>query len=100
MKPTAMSKPEPSVPDNTLETLARNFCREAKSYGFTQIDYLRYVNHLLEHSSEESEADAEEPFAIDLSAGAVTLPAKGERVTIRAFLGFNLLAQGSWEAKV
>ena len=85
MKPVAMSKSEPSVPDNTLETLARNFCREAKSYGFSQIDYLRYVNHLLEYSSEEGDKDEEEPSAIDLSAGPVTLPAKGERVTLRAF---------------
>jgi RimJ/RimL family protein N-acetyltransferase len=85
MEPVTMSKPEPSVPDKTLETLARNFCREARSYGFTRIDYLRYVNHLLEYSSEEGKADEEEPSAIDLSAGPVTLPAKGEHLTIRAF---------------
>ena len=83
MKPS--SKTEPSVPDNTLETLARNFCREAKSYGFTQIDYLRYVNHLLAHSAEDGEADEDETTTIDLSAGPVTLPATGERVTLRAF---------------
>ena len=81
----SMSKTEPSVPDNTLETLARNFCREAKGYGFSQIDYLRYVNHLLAHSSEDGEPDDEEASPIDLSAGSVTLPAKGERVTLRAF---------------
>ena len=84
-----MNKSEPSVPGKTLETLARNFCREAKSYGFGKIDYLRYVNHLLEFSSREQLDET----SVHVSSAAlaptinepISLPASGSTVTVRAF---------------
>ena len=80
-----MNKPAPSVPDNTLETLARNFCREARSYGFNQVDYLRYVNYLLEHSSREVGSENEEKPGYLQAVEPIDLPAVGTRVTLRAF---------------
>lgn len=46
-----LKKGNPSVPDKTLDTLARIFCRQAGEYGFNQVDFLRYVNYLLDYSS-------------------------------------------------
>lgn len=87
-----MRKPKPTVPDKTLETLARNFCREAEKYGFTQIDYLRYVNHLLEYAAEEKVAGAETPTAMGTGGdgpksaeSVMALPVSGERVRLRSF---------------
>ena len=79
-------KTEPSVPDKTLETLARNFCREAKGYGFSQVDYLRYVNHLLEHSSDgDGQEEMGSPAYLQAPLEAAELPVRGERVTLRAY---------------
>jgi RimJ/RimL family protein N-acetyltransferase len=36
------------IPDNTIEAFARNFHREAKSYGFSDTDCLRFVNSILD----------------------------------------------------
>ncbi len=85
-----MNRPEPAVPDKTLETLARNFCREAEKYGFSQIDYLRYVNFLLEYSSSEGAEDSKSssggaPTWEEMAVSQVDLPIKGARVTVRSF---------------
>jgi RimJ/RimL family protein N-acetyltransferase len=84
------------IPQNTLEILARNFFREASSYGFRQIDYLRFVNVLLGVSI-EAEAQANrleaggfwecgtEADATDQDSQGRTLPISSERITIRAF---------------
>lgn len=91
-----MHKPDPAVPDKTLETLARNFGREAAKYGFRQIDYLRYINFLLEYANDETEGltsareggEVETIAAPDWSQGlnvAAELPVAGERVRVRSF---------------
>ena len=36
------------IPKTTLETLARNFFKEASAYGFKQVDYVRFVNYILD----------------------------------------------------
>jgi hypothetical protein len=38
------------LPTDTLELLARTFFKDAGSYGFTQLDYVRFVNALLDLS--------------------------------------------------
>lgn len=42
-----MNNNEP-IPDETMETLARSFYKEASDYGFKQADYLRFVNTFLD----------------------------------------------------
>lgn len=43
-----MSETEPNIPDATIETFARSFFKESSGYGFKQVDYLRFVNSLLD----------------------------------------------------
>ena len=38
------------IPEVTIETLSRSFYKEASRYGFGQIDYVRFVNCLLDLS--------------------------------------------------
>src|SRR5690242_14933099 len=42
------------IPDLAIETLARGFCREASGYGFSQIEFVKFVTAVLE----EAMADA------------------------------------------
>jgi len=43
-----MSESPGQIPAAMLEALSRNFCREAIGYGFKQVDFIRYVNLLLD----------------------------------------------------
>jgi len=80
------------IPDVTLETLCRTFFKEANRYGFQQLDYVRYVNLLLDLAmgSERASAPAREVDR-ESAPGTVTmletlnLPVSGENVRIRAF---------------
>ncbi len=37
-----------TIPENTIETLAKSFYKESSGYGFKQVDYLKFVNNLLD----------------------------------------------------
>jgi RimJ/RimL family protein N-acetyltransferase len=91
---TVMSDTNGAIPDLTLETLSRNFFREAVSYGFTQIDYVRFVNRLLDLSMQggtDAAGSVEPPAGAAATAAtlppgsAATLPLVGSRVTVRSF---------------
>lgn len=43
-----------SLPERTLEVLVRSFFRDTSDYGFSQLDYVRFVNMLLDLSMESS----------------------------------------------
>ncbi len=43
-----MSDPDGKIPELTLETICRTFYKQSSQYGFTHIDYVRYVNLLLD----------------------------------------------------
>jgi RimJ/RimL family protein N-acetyltransferase len=80
------------LPQDTLETLARSFFKEAMSYGFAQVDYIRFVNLLLDlairngRQQRSSEALADAVSKAPMSGGGdVTLPCCGQRVCVRAF---------------
>ena len=81
-----------SIPDTTIETLARNFFKEASTYGFKQEDYLRYINILLDfsmnHRNGEKNGNGEVRDAAKKESANFqpkSLPLKSERVLIRAF---------------
>lgn len=84
-----------SVPDATIETLARSFYKQALKYGFRREDYLRFVNVLLEyamHSSKEdkialaSRREAKQKIRDYFdNTESVALPISGEKVCIRDF---------------
>lgn len=83
-----MAEQSANLPEMTIETLARGFFREAASYGFQQVDYLRFVNRLLDMSMDgagptvAAAAVDEEPATPVVPEG---LPLGDDRVSIRAF---------------
>jgi RimJ/RimL family protein N-acetyltransferase len=83
-----------SIPDVTIETLSRSFYRESLGYGFTQVDYVKFVNHLLDlsmHAENGNAGSALEAVAdappgsetADLHTGTGTLPLRGPKVIVR-----------------
>lgn len=90
-----MEKSKANIPETTLETLARNFFKETSAYGFKQVDYVRFVNYILDramgHKDKVSVKDKEtddtgkketDKFKV---FQPLSLPLVGERVKIRAF---------------
>jgi RimJ/RimL family protein N-acetyltransferase len=85
----ALSKRE--ISDLTIETLARGFCHEAESYGFTQLEFVKFVNEVLNrsmHSEPPTPGSAERGpsrSVAGLEGPARRLPLRAARVAIRAF---------------
>jgi RimJ/RimL family protein N-acetyltransferase len=77
------------IPALTIETLARTFYRDSARYGFQQLDYVRFVNLVLDialKNSVETKAVRKEMRAPGPNGGNDTdLPMTGEKVGIRAF---------------
>jgi RimJ/RimL family protein N-acetyltransferase len=79
-----------SIPNLTLKTLARTFFKEATGYGFTQVDYVKFVNILLDMAMKSDPEVAERsgsggyelPVGTTVSAG---LPLRGEHLIVRQF---------------
>ena len=90
-----MSESSGRIPDLTLETLSRTFYTEATKYGFTHVDYVRYVNRLLDMAMKGSSGTADTGSSKDRSSvdvdsaadteGAVELPLVGEAIVVRQF---------------
>lgn len=56
------------IPQTALNVLVRSFFKETVKYGFQQLDYLRFVNLLLDMSIEKNNANAK--------SSSKTLPAE------------------------
>ncbi len=82
----ALDAHEASIPQRTLEILARSFFKEASSYGFDLPDYLRFVNVLLEAAMQQTgETEAPRQTVPAWHEGPRTnLPLCGEKVRVRA----------------
>ncbi len=81
---------ESVITDKTVEVLARGFFKESLNYGFKKVDYLRFVNALLDMAmrnskSLETNGHYVDDFELDEKRKDSDLPLRGERVTIRAF---------------
>ncbi len=81
-----------SIPGTTIETLARNFFKEASTYGFKQEDYVRYVNVMLEFAMRNKNGQLNGEMTVrgeetngHRNSQPANLPLKSERVRIRAF---------------
>lgn len=90
---------ESLIPDKTIETLARGFFKESLEYGFKQIDYLRFVNAILDISMKNSKAmegnhhsNAAPPAVVP----CCDLPLEGERITIRNLNDNDIELLKSW----
>lgn len=96
--------PPRDIPDVAIETLARGFCREASGYGFTQIEYVKFVNAVLERAMDGGAvsprpAPRPVPPPAPPDASSTALPIQGPRVRIRPFdaaCDFDVL--GRWLA--
>ncbi len=87
------------IPAQTIEILARSFFREGLLYGFQLLDYVRFVNMLLENSmdnnwdapslttkeNEEEKRSAEDDKCMHSKLSFSQLPLNGKRIKIRAF---------------
>jgi len=76
-----------SIPEVTIEAVARSIFKETFHYGFKQVDYLRFVNLLLDMSMKNENVEKE---AVDSSVKVqygerLELPLDAGRVNIRAF---------------
>ena len=81
------------IPDKTLEMLARSLFKEAFTYGFTQADYLRFVNMFLDLAMKQNGAvnlrfpdDAEDTSWKSMPPAAqMKFPLIGDHIKIRQF---------------
>lgn len=89
-----MSNSSGRIPDLTLETLSRTFYKEATKYGFTHVDYVRYVNRVLDMAMQgrgattdavDARVSGSLPEDADAAGGFKELPLTGNSVTVRAF---------------
>ncbi len=90
-----MAKVQERIPKATLETLARTFVREASAYGFKEIDFVRFVNLLLDASIQSAptlagcQRTADEDGCRTASIrqlSSLQLPLCGEQIKIRRFV--------------
>ncbi len=89
-----MNDSKKMLPEQTLECMARGFYKESIHYGFNQLDYVRFVNMLLDLSmhpnTEQGLTDFDESPPANMQGCLdkkpdITLPVVGERTGIRAF---------------
>jgi len=89
-----MSTKGDGIPDLTIEAVCRAFYKESTSYGFEQLDYVRFVNRLLDmamtNQSRVSEAKTQlSPLARrdhqTASTDGIQLPIHGNQVAVREF---------------
>jgi len=82
-----MSSSGNSIPGATIEALARSLFRETIRYGFKQVDYLRFVNVLLDMSMKNGyQAEIPQDIAFNYDPQKkISLPLFGEAIKVREF---------------
>ena len=83
-----MTNGDNRLPEETLEVLVRSFFHESSRYGFSQIDYIRFVNMLLDFSMKtksqsDSTTDANQTAKFKEKI-FLQLPITGEKIQFRA----------------
>ena len=76
-----------TLPEATIEAIARSLVKEGQKYGFQQVDYLRLASHLLDLAGREGTRGDSPAGKSDLP-DLVTppqMPLQGEGIRIRAF---------------
>ena len=77
------------IPETTIETIARSFYKESYGYGFKQVDYLKFVNNLLDIAMKHRNGGSEQPQVntpvVDMvsSDEEMRFPLCGSRLFIR-----------------
>lgn len=80
------------IPIATVNALARSIYKEASSYGFDQVDFIRLMNDLMDlctadDGATETSSHEERPRQLPGSGESKSLPIVGKRVVIRQFNG-------------
>lgn len=83
----AENRTRDTLPEATIEAIARSLFKEGQQYGFRQVDYLRLVSHLLDLSGRGEERDRQPDR--EMKSPHLTVPPRmpldGKGIRIRAF---------------
>ena len=90
-----------TIPDQSLEAITRGFFKESVDYGFKKVDYLRFVNALLDMTMKNSKTLEGNGRHVDDVIVSEELhlqrfPLQGERLDIRAFNGKDKKLLQKW----
>ena len=82
-----MAESEVKIPSETLEAIARSLFKSTAEYGFRQVDYLRFVNLILDMSMKNGVDAARDPAAPAprQPEAPVSMPLHGEGLAIRSY---------------
>lgn len=82
-----MDPQKSTIPGRTLEILVRGFYKESEKYGFKKVDYIRFVNSLLDIAmkgqSLNNNPAKPSPNLVKLTKKKVSFPIKVKELTIR-----------------
>jgi RimJ/RimL family protein N-acetyltransferase len=82
-----MDDSDAAIPHETLETIARSFFKAAVGYGFHQMDYIRFVNLVLDMSMKNTAVAPQRQAAPPLAQAEAqdSLPLEGGNLAIRRY---------------
>jgi RimJ/RimL family protein N-acetyltransferase len=82
-----MDDSDAAIPHETLETIARSFFKAAVGYGFHQMDYIRFVNLVLDMSMKNTAVAPQPQVAPPLPQAETqdSLPLEGGNLAIRRY---------------
>ncbi len=86
------------ITDETIQAIASSFLKQAKQYGFSLNDYLKFTNVLLDEAlknSSEQKPQTKEQVKYDNTTG-LKLPLQSERLTIREFQKKDISLVKKW----
>lgn len=77
---------KPHIPQATLETVAKSLYKETLSYGFRQVDYVRFVNCILDCAMQNrADGSCDRPPVLPAiqKGGVKQMPIQSDRIVIR-----------------
>lgn len=87
----------PKITDETIKAIASSFLKQAKQYGFSLNDYLKFVNVLLDEALKSPTSKRTENKIITYNNSVnLKLPLKTERLIIREMLKKDIPIVKKW----
>jgi RimJ/RimL family protein N-acetyltransferase len=88
----------PKITDETIKAIASSFLKQAKQYGFSLNDYLKFTNVLLDEALKASSSikKNEEKNVVYNNAAELKLPLKTDRLIIREMLKEDIPVVKQW----
>lgn len=85
-----------NLSDVTIRTIAASFIKQARKYGFTLNDYVKFTNYLLEEAINSSNQKRTESTPKYINSHRLKLPLQTERLIIRETLRKDLTLVKKW----